>query len=181
MVRQRILVALATGASLSVSFAAPVHAQAPVQPSGPAPAGPEPIIARPMQGGRSLGARERWGQMSPEDRQRFRSNAERWLQLDPEERKTLRSREDDRRRRIQRETEEAMRNSGLQLEAEKREAYQQRYIQERKRIEKQLRQEIEERRQRELGPVVERLKKEFSQGQANGAAGSTTPTPKKER
>ena len=108
--------------------------------------------------------------MSPEDRQRFQSNIERWRQLPPEERRELRERAGWREQRLKREAEAAIHDSGLQLEAEKRAQFEARYMQERKRIEQALRQELKEKRQRELAPVVERLKKEFAQPQ-----GSATP------
>ena len=119
-------------------------------------------------------ARERWRQMSPDDRQRMRANAARWLQLPPEERRQLRMKEGLRRQQIRQEAEEAMRGSGLQLEAEKRALYEQRYMQERRRIERTLRQELEEKRQREMAPVMEGLKKEF--GQPQGGASSVAPS-----
>ncbi|MBA3560683.1 MAG: hypothetical protein H0W30_19055 [Gemmatimonadaceae bacterium] len=119
--------------------------------------------------------------MSQEDRLRFRSNAERWLQLPPEQRNALRDLEDRRRQRIQRESEEVLQKSGLQLEAERREAWERQYLEERRRIERALRQELEEKRQRELAPMVERLKKEFGQGQRSGSTSAATasPSPKK--
>ncbi|MGZ4983457.1 MAG: hypothetical protein ACXV9Q_05110 [Chthoniobacterales bacterium] len=126
--------------------------------------------------------RERWRQMSPEDRQRFRANAERWLQMSPEERRVLRERELMRRQRLQREADAALQQSGLQLEAEKREAYERRYMQERRRIERALRLELEERRQRELAPVQEQLKKEFGSGQnaaTPNAVSTAAPSPNK--
>lgn len=148
MERKRILVALVAGA-LWLSVAEPSIAQG----------------SAPPQGGRSghafRPARERWRQMSPEDRQRLRSNAERWLRMPPEEQRALRAQESLRRQRIRREADAALEQSGLQLEAEKRELYERRYLQERRRIERGLRQELEERRQHELAPVMENLKKEF--------------------
>ena len=89
-----------------------------------------------------------------------------------------------RRQRIQREAQAALQDSGLQLEAEKRELYERRYMQERRRIERSLRQELDEKRQRELAPVVESLKKEFAQPQGSASpvssvADSATPAPKK--
>jgi len=105
--------------------------------------------------------------MRPDERQRFRSNAERWLQMAPEERRLLRDLEAQRRERIQRETDAALRQSGLELEAERRAQFERRYIEERRRIEQQLRRDIEERRRRELAPVVEQLKKEFGQQKAS--------------
>lgn len=121
--------------------------------------------------------RERWRQMSPDARQRFRSNAERWHQMDPEQRRALRYREQMRQMRLKREAEEALRQSGLQLEAERRAIYERRYIEERKRIEEALRKEIREKRQRELAPVVERLKNEFGQPARPASPAVTTPVP----
>src|SRR5215212_3174092 len=135
----------------------------------PAPAGPNPGAAQ-----RSRPAmREQWRSMSPDDRQRFKSNVERWLAMPPEQRHELRVQEGIRRERLQREAEAAIRESGLQLEAERRAQFEKRYMEERRRIDRALRQEIQERRQRELAPVVEQLKKEFSPTQQ----GSTTPAP----
>jgi hypothetical protein len=115
--------------------------------------------------------------MSPEDRQRFKSNAERWRQMDSDERRVWRDRQDWRRQKIRREAEEALRDSGLRLEADKRELYELRYQQERRRIEQTLRQELEEKRRRELAPVVERLKKEFTQ-QPSPSSATAAPSPK---
>ena len=120
--------------------------------------------------------------MSPEDRQRFRMNAERWLNMSPEERRVLRDREAARRLRLQREADAALQQSGLQLEAEKREAYERRYIQERRRIERAIRLELEEKRQREMAPVQEQLKKEFGTGQNSAPINSpviSSPSPGK--
>lgn len=111
--------------------------------------------------------RDQWRAMSPEDRQRFRSNAERWLSMPPEQRRAFRMQETMRREHLRREAEAAMRESGLQLEAERRAQFEQRYFEERRRIDRELRQEIQQRRERELAPVVEQLKKEFGQPQGS--------------
>ena len=92
--------------------------------------------------------------------------------MPPEERRELREREGWRQQRLKREAEAAIRESGLQLEAERRQEYEQRYMQERKRIEQELRRELREKRERELAPVVERLKREFTR-----EGGSTSPSP----
>jgi hypothetical protein len=166
MERERIVAVVVAAIALSLALAEQSSAQAP-GPTGMGPRGFRP-------------ARERWRQMSPDDRQRIRSNAARWLQMPPEERQQLRLREGLRRQRIQQEARAALQDSGLQLEAEKRELYERRYIQERRRIERALRQDLEERRQREIAPVVESLKKEFGQAQGSGnSAASATPAPKK--
>lgn len=147
MERKRILVAVIATAVLSFFFAESAAAQAPG--------------GRGHRGRFFRNAREHWRQMSPEDRQRFRSNAERWMRLPPEEQRALRNREILRRQRIRRDADAALQQSGLQLESGKRELYERRYFQERQRIDRNLRQEIQERRQRELAPVMEDLKKEF--------------------
>ncbi len=167
MGRQRYTLAIA--ALVSVFTAHSAFCQpGPQQPQQHATGG-QGRAARPSRGG---GA-DAWRQMRPEERQRFRSNAERWLQMGPEERRLLREREAQRRARIQRDTDAALRQSGLELESERRAQFERRYVQERRRIEQQLRQEIEERRQRELAPVVEQLKKEF--GQQKASPGVTMP------
>jgi hypothetical protein len=115
-------------------------------------------------------ARERWFQLSPEDRQTFRKNAERWLQMSPDERKLMRDREILRRERIRSEGEAVLRDSGLRLDQAKRDLFQERYLQERRRIDRELRQEYETKRQQQL----ERLKKEF-QPPENSPGVSSTP------
>lgn len=178
MGRHRYLIVLAASAAFLLSISERSFAQGPQQggPNGPG--------FRGGNGGRQFRpARERWREMSPEDRQRFRSNAERWLQMPPEQRQELRLREGVRRQRIQREADAALQGSGLELEAERREAYERRYMQERRRIERALREELQQRRERELAPVVERLNKEFKQPQdANSSArpgGTVSPGPGK--
>ena len=191
--------AVAAGAAaLSLLVCGAAFAQVPPQPGGPSapvvpaqPAGPGghfqpggPGMGQGRGERRSMPARERWQQMSPEDRQRFRSNAERWQQMDPERRNALREQQELRRLRMKREAEAAIRDAGLQLEAERREIFERRYIEERRRIDQALRQELREKRQRELAPVVERLKKELSSQQgatSPSATGSASATPKKER
>lgn len=164
----RYAYALAVASSLSLCLAPTIFGQAP--PPQP-PVVTRPRITRPTSNGL-----ERWRQMRPDERQRFQSNAERWLRLAPEEQRILRQREEMRRERARREAEAALRQSGLELEAERRAQYERRYIEERRRIEQVLRQEIEERRQREMEPVVERLKKEFGQTPSASRAGTSSPS-----
>lgn len=169
MGRNLYLVALA--GALSVCLAEPTLSQVPTQQQPNGGAGGR--LNRPMRNGA-----ERWRQMQPDERQRFRSNAERWLRMPPEQQRMLRERDELRRVRAQREADAALRQSGLQLEAERREQYERRYFEERRRIEQTLRQDLEERRQRELAPVMERLKKEFTQeGKPAAATPRSTVTP----
>lgn len=164
MERHRIVVVVIAGAALFCCAGGTAHAQA---PGG----------GHRQGGGRFMGrARERWRQMSPEDRQRFRSNAERWLRLPPAEQRALRNREILRRARIRQEADQALKDSGLQLDEEKRQLYERRYLQERRKIERGLRQELQQKRERELAPVMEDLKKEFGTGAGNGSTPSTGTT-----
>ena len=114
--------------------------------------------------------RERFRELSPDDRQRFNQNADRWMQMNAEERKIMRDRENLRRDRLKHEAEAAVRNSGLKLDSEKRELFQSRYIQERTKIEHVMRQELEAKRRQEVPALMERLKKEFQLQQSNPAA-----------
>jgi hypothetical protein len=99
--------------------------------------------------------------MPPAAQQNFRRNAERWMQMSPEERNVLRQRENVRRQTIQRETESAIRQSGLRLSPQERAEFESRYIQERRKVEQTLRQQIETERQQQLPALIQQLKKEF--------------------
>src|SRR5881394_3384630 len=105
--------------------------------------------------------RERWQAMPPGARQNFQRNAERWLRMSPEERNVMRQRENLRRETIRRETEAAVRDSGLRLSPQERAQFESRYIQERRRVEQTLRQQIEVERQKELPALIQQLKREF--------------------
>ena len=180
MERQRYVNVVVAGAAFTLLVTGSLRAQVPAAPSVPVPpSAPMPNPGgpggsmRPERGPREVP--ERWRSMSPEDRQRFQSNIERWRQLPPEERRELRDREGWRQERLKREAEMAIRESGLQLEAERRQQYEQRYMQERRRIEQELRRELREKRERELAPVVERLKSEFTQ-QQQASPRATSPS-----
>jgi hypothetical protein len=120
--------------------------------------------------------------MPPAARQNFQRNAERWLQMSPEERNVMRQRENLRRETISRETEAAVRDSGLHLNPQERAQFESRYIQERQKVERTLRQQIEAERQKEIPALIQQLKREFQIDQP--AKGSPTksvepPKPKK--
>jgi hypothetical protein len=99
--------------------------------------------------------------MPPEARQNFRRNAERWMRMSPEERNVMRQRENLRRETIKRETDAALRESGLHLNPQERAQFESRYVQERRKVEQALRQQIEAERQKELPELIRQLKKEF--------------------
>jgi hypothetical protein len=99
--------------------------------------------------------------MPPEARQNFRRNAERWMHMSPEERNVMRQRENLRQEKIKRETDAALRQSGLNLSPQERAQFESRYIQERRKVEQSLRQQVETERQKELPALIQQLKKEF--------------------
>src|SRR6266403_5704774 len=138
-------------------------------PVGVGPHGPPP----------SQSMRERWLAMPPEARQNFRRNAERWMHMSPEERNVMRQRENLRRETIKRETEAAVRDSGLRLSPQERAQFESRYIQERQRVERTLRQRIEAERQQQLPELIRQLKKEFQIDQpTKGPATKSVESPK---
>jgi hypothetical protein len=118
--------------------------------------------------------RERWLALPPSEQQNFRRNAERWMRMSPQERQVMRERENLRREQIRRETEAALRDSGLRLEPEKRAQFESRYSQERRKMEQALRHQIESERQQQLPALIRELKKEFQLDRPDGAA---TPKP----
>jgi len=120
--------------------------------------------------------------MPPAARQNFRRNAEIWMRMTPEQRNLMRQRENLRREIIKRESEQALRESGLHLSPQERALFEARYIQERRKVERALRQQIEAERQKEIPTLIQELKKEFqldqqSKGPKTGTAES--PKPKK--
>jgi hypothetical protein len=94
------------------------------------------------------------------------------MRMSPEERAVLRERENLRRERIRRETETALRDSGLRLDQEKRALFESRYIQERRKMEQQLRQRIETERQQQLPELIQQLKNEFQRQQPSTSPGA---------
>jgi hypothetical protein len=141
--------------------------------SGPPPAaphsGPPPSVPS---------TRERWLSLPPAARQDFQRNAERWTRMSPEERNILRQRENLRQAQIKRESEAALRDSGLRLDQEKRSQFESRYIQERRRIEQGLRQQIETERQKEIPALIQQLRREFQLQPNDSAATKPAESPK---
>lgn len=130
-------------------------------------------------------ARQRFNQLTPEERQVFQRNAERWLKMNPEQQKMLREREQARRVQMKAEAEAAMHQMGLRLDPNAQGQFESRYMQERRRMERQLRMETEAKRQQQLPQINERLKSEFqshqnaaaaeANGQSASPAGSAKP------
>jgi hypothetical protein len=122
---------------------------------------------------------ERWRSLPPAARQDFRRNAERWVQMSSEQRKILRERENLRQQQIKRETEAALRDSGLRLDQQKRNLFESRYMQERRRMERTLRQQIENERQQQLPALIQQLKREFQLEPSDGATAKPVDSPKR--
>jgi len=97
------------------------------------------------------------------------------MQMSPEERNVMRQRENLRRQTIQRETETALRESGLRLNPQERAQFESRYVQERRKVEQTLRQQIEAERQKELPALIQQLKKEFQIDQPVRSPGTKAP------
>jgi len=143
------------------------------RPAGRPPGGP------PHGRAQVPNTRERLMAMPPAARQNFQRNAERWLRMSPEERNVMRQRENLRRETIRRETEAAVRDSGLHLNPQERAQFESRYIQERRKVEQTLRQQIETERQQQLPELIRQLKKEFQIDQpTKGPATKSIESPK---
>src|SRR6266498_3957346 len=107
---------------------------------------------------------------------------ERWMRMSPEERNVMRQRENLRRETIKRETEAALRESGLRLNPQERAVFESRYIQERRKVEQALRHQIEAERQQQLPGLIQQLKKEFQIDQparSPATKPAESPNPKK--
>jgi len=117
--------------------------------------------------------------MPPAARQNFQRNAERWLRMSPAERNVMRQRENLRRETIKRETEAAVRDSGLNLNPQERAQFESRYIQERRKVERTLRQQIEAERQKEIPALIQQLRREFQIDQpTKGSPTKSVESPK---
>src|SRR5438128_4546511 len=160
--RCEVIVALSVLALSCAAAQAQPQSHRPVgrPPAGGGPHGP-PVGSGVHGPPPNQSIRERWLAMPPAAQQNFRRNAERWMQMSPEERNVLRQRENLRRQTIQRETESALRESGLRLSPQERAQFESRYIQERRKVEQTLRQQIEAERQKELPALIQQLKREF--------------------
>jgi len=118
----------------------------------------------------------RFLQLSPEERQAFRRNAERWLQMNAQQRQALREMEKAHRARVKNEADAALRQSGLKLGGKEREQFEERYFQERRKLEQSLRKEFDNKREKVLPQLNERLKNEFESHERSGSpSGSSTP------
>src|SRR3954463_487212 len=145
--------------SMGRPMGAPPHGPPGGQNTGP-PHGPAGQMG-PPRGPAGQSMRDRWLAMPPEARQNFRRNAERWMRMSSEERNIMRQRENSLKATVKRETDAALRESGVNLNPQERAQFESRYIQERRRVEQTLRQQIEAERQKEIPALIQQLRKEF--------------------
>src|SRR5215468_392687 len=172
----KLIAALSAFALLCAAAQAQPQAHRPVgrPPAGP-PRGP---AGGPPHGPAGQSIRERWMAMPPAARQNFQRNAERWLQMSPAERNVMRQRENLRRETIRRETDGALRDSGLHLNQQERAQFESRYIQERRKVEQTLRQQIESERQKEIPALIQQLRKEFQLDEPGKSPAKPAPSQK---
>lgn len=150
----------------------PSHAQEPSASSPPSEGQGKPPhnkIDGPM-------ARKIFESLPPEQQEKLRDNYQRWQQMSPEERKELREREQQRRQKMLKEIDEAIKQSGLQLDEQTRAAYAARYAEERRAIEEKVQKEMEEKRRPLIQDLINRLKKEF-QGKSSQPSPASTAAP----
>src|SRR4029077_15285900 len=168
----KLIVALSVFALACAAAQAQPQQHRPVgRPAGGPPRGPA---------GPSM--RERWMAMPPAARQNFQRNAERWLRMSPEERKVMRQRENLRRETIRRETEAALRDSGLRLNPQERAQFESRYIQARRKGEQRVRGQNKGEPQPELPALIQQMKKEFQNDQpTKGPATKPVESPKSKK
>jgi hypothetical protein len=159
----------------TLSIFASCCALAQAQPQRSGGQQPAPHVGRPSP---MRSTQERWRALPPVARQDFRRNAERWMRMGPEERNLLRQRENLRRAQIQRETDAALRNSGLSLDQQKRAQFESRYMQERRRMEQTLRQQIENERQQQIPALIQQLRREFQLEPNSSATARPAESPK---
>src|SRR4030095_985630 len=165
--------------ALSVFAVSCAAAQA--QPQSHRPVGRPPVGA-PHGRPPAPSIRERWQAMPPAAPQNFHRHAERCMSMSTAERNVMRQRENLRRETIRRETEAAVRDSGLHLNPQERAQFESRYIQERRKVERTLRQQIEAERQKDLPALIQQLKKEFQIDQpTKGPSTKQVESPKQKK
>ncbi len=95
------------------------------------------------------------------------------LNLPAEKRQMLLGQDEDRRKRMREQIEQALKDNGIEINDENKRRFFHRYFEERRAIEEKLRKEESERRQTLMRELGEKLKKEFS------SEAATTPAPEK--
>ena len=84
------------------------------------------------------------------------------LNLPAEKRQMLLGQEEDRRRKMREQIDQALKDSGIEIKDENKRQFFRRYSEERRAIEEKLRKDESERRQTLMREMAEKLKKEFA-------------------
>ncbi len=98
------------------------------------------------------------------------------LHLPAEKRQMLLGQEEDRRKKMREQIEQALKDNGIQINDEKKHQFFHRYFEERRAIEEKLRKDENEHRQTLMREMSEKLKKEFS---SSAPSPSATENPEK--
>lgn len=114
------------------------------------------------------------GRLTPEQREQIWKAVVAVLNLPPEERLKLISTEEERRTKLKALFEQAMKDIGP-IPDDRRRAFFHKYYEERRTIEQILLKEADERRQKLLAELHERLKKEFATGTVDNQKPPATP------
>lgn len=84
------------------------------------------------------------------------------LNLPAEKRQMLLGQDDERRKKMREQIEQALKDNGIELKDENKRQFFRRYFEERRAIEEKLRKDEDERRQTLMREMAEKLKKEFA-------------------
>ncbi len=95
------------------------------------------------------------------------------LHLPTEKRQMLLEQDEDRRKKMREQIEQALKDNGIEIKDENKRQFFRRYFEERRAIEEKLHKDEGERRQALMREMAEKLKKEFN------SAPSTPPVPEK--
>jgi hypothetical protein len=113
--------------------------------------------------------------LAPEEFQKFRENLRRWKSLPPDLQRDLRRNEEFRRKRILKEINDAIAQSGLTLDEEQRQLFTFKFAQERRTIEENIRRVVERERRIAVDRLIKELVVEF-QSMPKAKAGTTPET-----
>jgi DNA-directed RNA polymerase specialized sigma24 family protein len=101
-------------------------------------------------------------ELPQEEREKFKQNFDKWQKMDGAQRERLRERDEQRRKAMRKDAEDAIKQSGLNLTPDQREVFILRYQQERKKLESRLRQEMSDKRKQLLPALIARVTAEVT-------------------
>jgi len=98
----------------------------------------------------------------PGERERLKKARERWDELSTEEKEAIRERAKQFQSRVRQQAAEILRSSGLQLDEETRREFFEHYLIRRRELERELHEDMQRERESRLAALLEELKEEFS-------------------